>query len=134
MAVINRFPQGGSGDISKIIPNFPKGYVMKSTALGDVFPGWSADIYPVCVDVSVASKSIAVQGSWSRNNLTSSYNINNIRVLNAYASIANPPEATLSLNSVYAKCIFLPELFNWDWNAIKTNVTSGTCTVWLEPK
>ena len=132
MAIINRFPQGGSGDISKIIPNFPKGYVMKSTALGDVFPGWSADIYPVCIDM-IKSRSSITPDTWGNHSITTNLKPNGSskNALYVYADV-NPPVTTTLYQAGTAYSVFLPFFYDFDWELIKEKITSGTCTVWLE--
>lgn len=125
---------GGGGDTL-----FPAGYEWKSTALGDVFPGWSADIIPICINVSKGTSYSIDYASGSRNmgSKTSSSSINGKTSAYASTSFATYSTAggsvsgTVTANSY---SVFLPYFYNFDFDAIKQNIKSGTCTVWLEKK
>ena len=117
---------------------FPAGYSkMKSTALGDVFPGWSADIIPICINVSSSTDWSVSFSSGQRGYGTQSTS----RSLNSKTASSGSTDIgvyctadgrTYGTIHSYGYSVFLPFFYNFDFDAIKRNVTSGTCTVWLE--
>lgn len=125
---------GGGGDTL-----FPAGYEWKSTALGDVFPGWSADIIPICIDISTSKEWIVNFQSGQRwyTGPTVSQTINNGTAISSNTSLR---VASTADGNIYGELscdgysVFLPFFYNFDFDAIKRDIRSGTCTVWLEKK
>lgn len=118
---------------------FPSDYTkMKSTALGDVFPGWTADIIPICITVETSTSfSINFEsGQRGYGDQNSSKTINGKTAV--YGRTASLGVYCTATGRVYgdtkgwAYSVFLPYFYNFDFDAIKRNVRSGTCTVWLE--
>lgn len=112
---------------------FPAGYKVQSTILGDTFPGFNSDVIPL-----VMSASASLSGGISSG--TSDIRFNDI-VAGSLSGGGYYTEggSWYSVNSVSTSKsgsgavtgIFLPYYFNYDYEAIKNSVTSGTCIVWL---
>lgn len=142
----------GAGNFGGLFPSeYPN---MKSTALGDTFPGWDADIIPICISVYAGtSVNISIPpGVTNRGTISSS------RTLNGNKTVASLSSSSLKGTGAnqggtayltgdwvgaYAYSIFLPYFYNFDFELMKTkkseimaaarsvSSTAGA-TVWLE--
>ena len=126
---------GGGGDTL-----FPAGYEWKSTALGDVFPGWSADIIPICININT-SRSYSVNFQSGQRGYGDQYSSTSIKGTKAVEGgiqglgvYCTADGRTYGTVRGYSGSVFLPFFYNFDFDAIKRDITSGTCTVWLEKK
>lgn len=140
MAVVIQSAGGGGGFGGLFPSEYSK---MKSTALGDTFPGWDNDIIPICISVKATKDWTAdfEPGQRWYDSPTSSLTINNKTVASADTSIGVYSTAR---GTVYggingnAYSIFLPYFYDFDFNAIKNNKANiesmalSTPTVWLE--
>lgn len=120
---------------------FPSDYTkMKSTALGDTFPGWEADIIPICISTSASTyKNFdAPAGTTNQGTISGSKTFNGKTVASVSSGSITCTNSTgttaVRIPNINANAysVFLPYFYDFDFDAIKRNVTSGTCTVWLE--
>lgn len=113
---------------------FPAGYVFKSTALGNTFPGFGDNVIPITLDVSssayryhpnVTFNTIDTSGSSALNGKTSS---------STYTKASQGMDrGSLEIwGNATAYSVFLPYFYNFDYTAIQNAVKSGTVTCWLE--
>ena len=142
MAVI--IQGNGGGGFGGLFPSeYPK---MKSTAIdGGTFPGWDADIIPICISTSASTyKNFdAPAGTTNQGTISGSRTINGKTVASVSSgsiTCTNPTGTTAvripNINS-NAYSIFLPYFYDFDFDAIKNAKSSirsiaTACTVWLE--
>lgn len=127
----------GNGGIGASFPiDYPN---MKSTALGDTFPGWEADIIPICITLNgTTNKYIdAPPGQTNQGAITGNETLNGKTVASITSDgivVYSTANSKTRIDNVqfFAHSIFLPYFFNFDFDAIKNTIRSGTCTVWLE--
>ena len=124
---------GGGGD-----PLFPAGFKWKSTALGDTFPGYSDNVIPIAMNRQ-ATKSDGYftlgTGSQGVGDITTTQSLNGKKTTDSKVHLHySSSNSRLSYSSVFSNAysVFLPFLYNFDFNALKNSVKSGTPTVWLE--
>lgn len=147
MATLIRIP-GGSGSVRASNGNeTPAGYMMKAVALGDTFPGFGANVIPLCINAA-ASAHCSGGGGFMTISASASgtaalaYNGRNAVTAYVKSNMSCDYEATGGSSATRSYCggtcsmtasnIWLPDLFDYDFTAIQNSVTSGTVTVWLE--
>lgn len=120
--------------------DFPTGYNVRSTLLGNTFPGFAdANAIPLVVDAGVSTPSYS---SWispiDSATYTLSYNgitAGSFRVGGgsydggSRYEVKSKSEKKRGTSTFYG--IYLPYFYNYNYNAIKSAVKSGTCSVWL---
>lgn len=123
------YNSGSSSCASKL--HFPDGWSLHSTALGETFPGFGSNVIPVCMNQSEWANGYfywdAVQIGVN-DGKSNSINGNTSAAVN-YKKNANGShfaDITLAANN-----LFLPAFFGFDWDKIKSSITSGKITVWL---
>lgn len=116
------YNSGSTNCASKL--HFPDGWSLHATALGETFPGFGANVIPICMNG--ASRNY----HWGRNNGSFSEYING-KTAYGFNYNSHDPATEGSEGSSYAYNLFLPAFFGFDWDKIKSSITSGTITVWL---
>ena len=125
---------GGGGTSSSWFTNIPDGnWVLKSTAKGDTFPGFSNNVIPLTANFSTdyrKSSSNCTSGSLSDNRTIS---VNGKRALYSYASMGfDISRGGADVHgTANADNVFLPFYYDFDLTAVQEGVTSGTISTWL---
>ena len=139
---------GGGGDWLKNFgfTNIPAGnWQIKNAPLnGDVWPGFSSNVIPLCMNLTASFSGGATGGN---NSNSVSYTINTTPQINSInagtitgngrggvnKSFTSGQAATASVSgSVEIYNVWLPRYFNNDLTALQTGITSGTISIWLE--
>lgn len=125
---------------------FPPGYPkMKSTALGDTFPGWSADIIPICININT-SRSYSVNFQSGQRGYGDQYSSTSIKGTKAVEGgiqglgvYCTADGRTYGTVRGYSGSVFLPFFYNFNFEDLKNDKSSirsmavgDTATVWLE--
>ena len=121
MATIIRIPSGGS-DVEKDY-HFPKGYILKSETLGDSFPGYGANVIPIVVKANVVGRWAwrHQAGGETRGDRFVSLNGKDFMKMDAESSNGN----NYISGTVSCDVIFLPELYGYDFKALKNACATG---------
>lgn len=123
------------GGVSSWFINIPKGnWVLKSTAKGDTFPGFSDNVIPLCIDVSESYSGHSVNNTSGQMSDSRTVKVNGKSVFYIYGHMSFEiarAQSWLDGNG-NAKSIFLPVYYNFDLTAVQQGVKSGTISTWLE--
>lgn len=126
--------------------NIPAGNWQIKNALlnGDVWPGFSSNVIPLCMNLT-ASFSGGATGGTNSNSVSYSFSTNpTINGIGAGSitgsgrggvnkSFTSGQQATGSASgSINIYNVWLPRYFNNDLTALQAGITSGTISMWLE--
>ena len=116
MGLANLVKRGG-GNI------FPAGYVLKSETLGDSFPGYGANVIPIVVRASVTGYFAwrHQAGGTTRGDRFVSLNGKDFMKMDAGSTNGN----NYISGTVSCDVIFLPELYGYDFEALKNACATG---------
>ena len=119
---VNNGGSGGGSDVEKDY-HFPKGYVLKSETLGDSFPGYGANVIPIVVKANVIGRWAwrYQAGGETRGDRFVSLNGKDFMKMDAGSTNGN----NYISGTVSCDVIFLPELYGYDFEALKNACATG---------
>lgn len=125
-------------------PDPISGYRFKSIKLGNIFPGFGADVIPITLEESVHGDAYGHGGSGQEDDtekFSKTKKINNVTALSIDGKENTSVDASIPGNGGAGASIsgtgtgfqlFLPYFYDFDYTAIQSGISSGTVSDWLE--